>query len=85
MAVKSKFHNIKLSYTIQSVRYTQPIPDALFNEALRQKCKDPYYNDYEALMCVILKFARAFALDEYIELVEFEYLDDMGFNVKIVR
>lgn len=81
----AKLHDIKLSYTILGVKYTQPIPDSLFNEAFRQKCKDPYYNDYEALICVILKFARAFALDEYIELVEFEYLDDMGFKVKIVR
>ena len=85
MATKSKFNAIKLSYTIDNVTITRSIPESLFNEVYNQKCKDPYYNDYEALISVIYALVSNLSEGAYVQLIECEFIDDMGFKVKIVR
>ncbi len=85
MISKSKFHAIKLSYTIDNVTITRQIPEWLFNQAYNEKCKDPYYSDYEALIYVIYTLVGNLAEGTYVQFIECEYIDDMGFRVKIVR
>ena len=85
MATKSKFHAIKLSYTIDNVTITRSISERLFNEAYNQKCKDAYYNEYEALISVIYSLVSNLSEGAYVQFIECELIDDMGFRVKIVR
>ena len=85
MTTKGKFHAIKLSYTIDNVTITRSISERLFNEAFNQKCKDPYYSEYEALISVVYTLVTTLANDAYVQFIECELIDDMGFKVKIVR
>lgn len=79
------FHEIKLSYTIQGVKFTRSIPDKLFSECVKTRMKDSHYSEYEAIINVIYTLVSNFSNDEYVEFIECEYIDDMGFRVKIVR
>ena len=85
MTTKSKFHSIKLSCTIDNVTITRSISERLFNEAFNQKCKDPYYSEYEALISVIYALVSNLAKDTYVQYIECEFIDDMGYKVRIVR
>ncbi len=85
MTAKSKFHAIKLSYTIDNVSITRQIPESLFNQAYNHACKDSSYSDYEALVHVIYKLVNALAEGAYVQFIECELFDDMGYKVKIVR
>ena len=81
----TKLHDIKLSYTIDNVTITRSISERLFNEAFNQKCKDPYYSEYEALISVVYTLVTTLANGAYVQFIECEFIDDMGFKVKIVR
>lgn len=85
MATKSKFHSIKLSYTIDSVTIIRSISERQFNEAFYQKCKDTSYSEYEALISVIYGLVSNLAEGEYVQFIECDFIDDMGYKVKIVR
>ena len=78
------FHDIKLSYTVHSVKFTRLIPDELFSDFVKTRMKDSHYSDYEALIYVIFKLAKIFSNDEF-ERIECEYEDEYGFNVRIER
>ena len=78
------FHEIKLSYTVHSVRFTRSIPEDLFSGFVQTRMKDSHYSEYEALIYVILKLAQIFSNDEY-DKVECEYEDEYGFKVKMER
>ena len=85
MATKRKFHSIKLSYIIDNVTITRSIPEGLFNDLYNQKCQDPYYSEYEALISCIYTLVGNLAKNSYVQLIECELVDDMGYRVKIVR
>ena len=78
------FHEIKLSYTIHSVRFTRLIPDKLFAECVKTRMRDSHYSECEAIIYVIFKLAHIFSNGEY-EKIECEYEDEYGFKVKIER
>lgn len=85
MTTKRKFHSIKLSYTIDNVTITRAISELLFNEAFNQACKDPSFSEYEALVHVIYELVSNLAEGAYVQFIECELVDDMGYKVKIVR
>lgn len=85
MTSKRKFHSIKLSYTIDDVTITRSISERLFNEAFYQKCKDSSYSEYEALISVIYALVTNLANGAYVQFIECELVDDMGYKLKIVR
>lgn len=85
MTTKRKFHSIKLSYTIDNVTITRPISELLFNEAFNQACKDSSFSEYEALVHVIYELVGNLAKGAYVQFIECELVDDMGYKVKIVR
>ena len=78
------FHNIKLSYTVHSVKFTRSIPDNLFSDCVKTRMKDSHYSEYDAIIYVVFKLAQIFSNDEY-EKIECEYEDEYGFNVRIER
>ena len=85
MATKSKFHSIKLSYIIDNVTIIRSISEREFNEAFSQKCEDTSYSEYEALVSVIYALVSNLAEGAYVQYLECEFFDDMGYKVKIVR
>lgn len=85
MTTRSKFHSIKLSYTIDNVTITHLISERLFNELFNEKCKDPYYSEYEALISVVYTLVSNLSRGAYVQLIECEFIDDMGYKVRIVR
>lgn len=85
MTNKRKFHSVKLSYTIDNVTITRSISERLFNDTFNETCKDPSYSEYEALIHVIYSLVTNLAEGEYVQLIECELIDDMGYRVKIVR
>lgn len=85
MTSKCKFHSIKLSYTIDNVTITRSISDRLFNNAFNEKCKDPSYSEYEALVSVIYALVGKLAEGSYVQFIECELVDYMGYKLKIVR
>ena len=85
MTTKRRFHSIKLSYTINNVPITRSISERLFNELFNQTCKDPSYSEYEALVHVIYELVSNLAEGAYIQYIECELIDDMGYKIKIVR
>ena len=85
MTTKSKFHSIKLSYTIDNVTITRSVSECLFNDAFNQACKDPSYSEYEALVHVIYSLVSNIAEGAYVQFIECEFIDNMGYKVKIVR
>lgn len=85
MTTKRRFHSIKLSYTIDNVTITRSISERLFNEAFTQACKDPSFSEYEALVHVIYELVSNLAEGAYVQFIECELVDDMGYKVKIVR
>lgn len=78
------FHEIKLSYTINNVKFTRSIPDKLFSDCVKARMKYSHYSEYEAIIYVILRLVQTFSDGEF-ERIECEYEDDMGFKVKIER
>lgn len=76
------FHDIKLSYTVHSVKFTRSIPDDLFSGFVQTRMKDSHYSEYNAIIYVILKLAQIFSNDEY-EKICCEYEDEYGFKVKM--
>ena len=85
MTSKRKFHSIKLSYTIDNVTITRSISERLFNDAFNETCIDPSYSEYEALVHVIYELVSNLAEGAYIQYIECELIDDMGYKLKIVR
>lgn len=85
MTTKSRFHSIKLSYTIDNVTITRSISERLFNDAFNETCKDPSYSEYEALIHVIYSLVTNLAEGEYVQYIECEFIDNMGYKIKIVR
>ncbi len=80
-----RFHSIRLSYTIDNVTITRSISERLFNELFNQKCKESYYSEYEALISVIYTLVGKLAEGAYVHYIECEFIDEMGYRVKIVR
>ena len=78
------FHEIKLSYTVHSVKFTRLIPDNLFSECVQTRMKDSHYSEYDAIIYVIFKLVQIFSNDEY-EKIECEYEDEYGLKVRIER
>ena len=78
------FHEIKLSYTVHSVKFTRLIPDDLFSECVKTRMKDCHYSEYDAIIYVIFKLAHIFSNGEH-EKIECEYEDEYGFKVKMER
>ena len=78
------FHEIKLSYTVHSVKFTRSIPDNLFSECVKTRMKDNHYSEYEAIIYVLFKLVHIFSDGEF-ERIECEYEDEYGFKVKMER
>lgn len=78
------FHDIKLSYTVRSVRFTRLIPDDLFSECVKNRMKDNHYSEYDAIIYVIFKLVHIFSNGEF-ERIECEYEDEYGFKVIMER
>ena len=78
------FHDIKLSYTVHSVKFTRLIPDEPFSECLKTRMKDSHFTEYDAIIYVIFTLAHIFSNGEF-EKIECEYEDEYGFKVKIER
>ena len=78
------FHEIKLSYTVHTVKFTRLIPDDLFSECVKTRMKDSNYSEYDAIIYVIFKLVHILSNGEF-ERIECEYEDEYGFNVKIER
>lgn len=78
------FHKIKLSYTINNVKFTRSIPDKLFSDCVKTRMKYSHYSEYEAVIYVIFRLVQTFSDYEF-EKIEFEYEDEYGFKVKMQR
>ena len=78
------FSNIKLSYTVHSVKFTRLVPDELFSECVKTRMKDSHYTEYDAIIYVIFKLVHIFSNGEY-EKIECECEDEFGFKVRIER
>lgn len=85
MTSTRKFHSIQLSFTIDNVTIIRSISERLFNDAFNETCKDPSYSEYEALVHVIYELVSNLAEGAYVQFIECEFIDDMGYKVKIVR
>ena len=78
------FHDIKLSYTVHSVKFTRLVPDELFSECVKTRMKDSLYSEYEAIIYVLFKLVHIFSNGEF-ERIECEYEDEYGFKVIMER
>ena len=85
MTTKRKFHSVKLSFSIDGSVITRSVSDRLFNNAFIEKSKDPSLSDYESLISVIYTLVRVYAKEAYVQFIECEFVDDMGYKYKIVR
>ena len=78
------FHEIKLSYTVHTVKFTRSIPNDFFSECVKTRMKDSHYSEYEAIIYVIFKLVHILSNGEY-EKIECECVDEFGFKLKIER
>ena len=63
---------------------TRSIPDELFNAIVETRMSDEKCSLYNALTSCVYKLAQILT-DSYLQSVECEFIDDMGYRIKIER